>query len=302
MEHMNENKKDSSRGKCCCSHSCSCCCCKRGPTGPMGPRGCRGVTGPQGIPGIQGVEGIQGVTGPTGPQGEQGIQGIQGVQGIQGLQGPSGPTGPQGNTGPTGPMGPTGATGPQGIQGVTGPAGPSSTSNAVIPFTSGNANMVTTDVNGFSVTGYPLTFGFATEDTSVTIHPDMSIDLLQNNNRQQAFSMPMDCYIENIYLTGSLADNITIPEGVTVYPIVQIYHATSDTNIFTPLVATEVRPLLGWNGTVASGNTVSSYLTNIHVPVQAGERILIIGRMITTGVDNLSQGYRIYFSGGMLLT
>lgn len=300
MEHMNENKKEISRGKSCCS--CTCCCCKRGPTGPMGPRGCRGVTGPQGIPGIQGVEGIQGATGPTGPQGEQGIQGIQGVQGVQGLQGPSGPTGPQGNPGPTGPMGPTGATGPQGIQGVTGPAGPSSTSNAVIPFSSGNANMVTTDTNGFSVTGVPLTFGLTTDELAVTIQPDMSIDLLQNNNRQQAFSMPMDCYLENIYMTCTIADAVTIPESVTVYPVIQIYQASSDTNIFTPIAATEVRPLLGWNGTIAAGNTVTSFLKGIHIPVPAGERILIIGKMMTTGIDQLSQGYRIYFSGGILLT
>lgn len=171
----------------------------------------------------------------------------------------------------------------------------------MIPFASGFAPRATTNTLGASSNAIPIGFGLGTYDLDLPILSDLSINLAQNINRQQAFSIPANCNIKSLYISCVNYEAITVPANVTAFPVVQLYKATRDSNTFVPIAETAVTTVNGFSGIVPVGAIDYGSIDNITVPVNAGDRLVVIGKMITTGTGILSQGYRIYYTGGILL-
>jgi hypothetical protein len=232
------------------------------------------------------VGNIRGPQGVQGPQGAAGAKGEQGVAGPAGPQGAAGPTGPQGETGPTGPRGETGPTGAPGTQALT-----------TIPFASHSAPRASTDSAGKPTTVNAITFGGSSP--VVTLASDGSAALTGDN--QDAFSLPFDAVIENIYVTFNTIVDYTFPSGLTVYPFLQLYTASSDSNTFTPIETTKVAVDTGYSGTVPSHTSRAASLKQLNLSLSAGTRILIGGQMEARGSANLARDYYFYITGGISL-
>jgi hypothetical protein len=253
--------------------------------GPQGMQGPQGNPGPAGPAGSQGIQGIQGDTGPEGPAGAQGIQGAKGDTG------PEGPAGPQGVQGAQGDPGPTGPQGPQGPQGNPGSGGGGL---SVVPFASKQAPHISTGATGQPINISVLTFG--AEPPILPVAPNGSITA---RDAQSAFSLPFDTVIESVYITvGTLAD-FNFPSGVTVYPFVQLFAATDESNVFTQIPDTKTVVSAGYSGFVPGNTMRTAFTSQIQAPLSAGTRILIGGAIQLSGSGNLARSYYIYYTGGI---
>jgi hypothetical protein len=243
-----------------------------------------------------GQQGIQGNPGPTGPAGPQGAKGDTGPQGAQGIQGNPGATGP---TGPTGPQGVKGDPGSQGAKGDPGPQGPKGDPGAqariIIPFASQGAPYVGTNANGQPNNVGLLTFS----DRPIILSLAANGTITLGTDEQYVFSLPFDAVIESIYITVGNFGTFTVPSGMTVYPLVQLFAALPESNTFTPIALSKTLPVTGFSGTTQANTMRAGSNSQIGVSLVAGMRLLIGAQMQITG--NLSQRYYFYFTGGIAL-
>lgn len=280
----------------------------------------------------------RGFPGKSARPGPQGNAGPQGIRGEVGETGPTGPTGHDGATGPTGPSGPAGATGaaatiavgtvmsggygeaaitnagtdtaavfdfvlpqgPTGPDGETGPTGPPSINRTMIAFASTHGPSVRTNASGQSLNAAPLGFAFGSAAYTADLSAEGNVNLYTTRDRQFAFSIPYDCTVENIYITCGPWDAQTAPPNGSLIPVVQLFRADAGDNIFTPITETKVMTI-GLIGTNPAGTMTTGSLTNIGTPLSAGDRILIVGMLETTGTSALTRSMYIHFTGGISL-
>lgn len=238
-----------------------------------------GERGKRGKRGHRGHDGSDGAIGPTGPSG-----------------GPTGPTGPSG--GPTGPTGLIGATGPSGgPTGPTGSTGPAGASSAIIPFASGTPDSLVHVLGGVLDTGLVTGFGTSLDGVSVgggTVDLTGGVGIPSN----MAFSMPRGGTLVGLSAFFSLAAAVSaFPANGSI--VVQVYRLTTPDNSFTPvpgaLVTIPLPAGLLPIGTFASG------LSSFAVPVNAGDRLLLVTRVTVTGGPDVATAVTGYVSAGLAI-
>ncbi len=264
-----------------------------GPEGPCGPTGCAGSVGPKGDTGETGAAGLPGPKGDTGETGATGLPGQKGdtgETGAAGLPGPKGDTGATGATGLPGQKGDTGATGaaglpgPKGDTGATGAAGLPG-SSAIIPYASGAPITLTTILGG--LVGLPsfVAFGISTPGLSVL---GATIDTSAIIN--EAFSVPRTGIITDISAFFSTTVALTLV-GASLVVRAQLYSSTAG-NSFAPIPGTMVS-LPDFSGLIGIGTDRSAILSGLSIPVQAGQRLLLVFSASASGLVliNTAVGY-----------
>jgi hypothetical protein len=168
---------------------------------------------------------------------------------------------------------------------------------AIVPFASHSAPRLTTNIAGASTTVAALTFGGSSP--VVALASNGSVALMGEN--QDTFTLPYDAVIENIYVTFNTIIDYMFPPGLTVYPVLQLYDAVQDSNVFMPVAATKLIAEAGYTGAVPSHTPASASLRQLGLYLRAGTRLLIGGRMETAGSANLARDYYFYFTGAIAL-
>jgi hypothetical protein len=192
-------------------------------------------------------------------------------------------------------MGPQGPQGPQGIPGETSSAVGALT---IIPFASHYAFSVSTNSDGTSRMVILMSF-VSNASTSTVISPTGTITLPTAS--QVSFSLPFDCVIESISATIGAASDFVSLDGITVYPYVQLYSASNDSNVFTPLQQAVAFPSQGYSGDIPANTLRYATTTQPTTILPAGTRILIVGKLLTTstGTESMQLNHPCYFSGGI---
>ena len=273
-----------------------------GLTGPRGPMGCPGQRGPVGEPGPAGQQGNPGPVGAQGPQGSSGPTGSQGPDGQQGPVGPQGSQGPIGGQGPIGPQGAQGEAGPAGAQGPVGPQGPQGAPGpgqavAMVPFAPGTPVLCESDSHGHSSSLNLLTFS----NLVPHIYPDADGGFTLHGDQQYCFSLPYAYTLNSVYFTAVVKGPLHLPENVTAYPEIELYHAGAESNHFRPIHGSKTIASPGLTDCVSDYTTLCGAHTGIAACLQPGERILIAARWETRGCGQLCQSGSVYFSGGVSL-
>jgi hypothetical protein len=186
-----------------------------------------------------------------------------------------------------------GPAGPQGVKGDPGPAGLGGFT--IIPFASHTAPYLSTDNSGYSLNVSSLAFGLSYP----AIKLEQNGTIILSGDNQDAFSLPFDAVIENIYVVFNTYVSFTFPDGITVYPFLCLYSAASDDNTFAPLLSTKLRPDTGYSGSVPKHTTRTASVQGIGLSLLAGTRILIGAQMEISGSSNLGRSYYFYFNGGI---
>jgi hypothetical protein len=168
---------------------------------------------------------------------------------------------------------------------------------AVIPFASHTAPRSTTSRTGSATTVSAITFAGASP--VITLASDGTVALSGDN--QDVFSLPFNAVVESIYMTVSTRVDYTFPQGLTVYPFMQLYVAAPSINTFTPIPTTKLIVNTGYSGATPSHTTRAASLRQIGLTLIAGIRILIGGHMEIAGSGTLNRDYNFYFTGGISL-
>ncbi|WP_286312130.1 exosporium glycoprotein BclB-related protein, partial [Thomasclavelia cocleata] len=244
--------------------------------------GADGATGPTGATGNTGADGATGPTGATGSTGADGATGPTGATGNTGADGATGPTGATGNTGADGATGPTGATGSTGADGATGPTGAAG-STSIIPYASGLPITLTTIAGGLIGTPAYLGFGSSGEGLSIVGN---TIDLTNpaGTLTNFAFTLPRDGTITaiNVYFSTTAALSLI---GSTVTINAQLYQSSTPNNTFTAIASSLVSLTPALTGVLSIGSISKGTLTGLSIPVQTGNRILLV---LTASASGLS--------------
>jgi hypothetical protein len=116
---------------------------------------------------------------------------------------------------------------------------------------------------------------------------------------QSVFSAPFNIVIVSIYMTVGVLVDFTFPTGLTVYPYVELFVASSESNVFSPIPQTRTMLSKGYSGTILSSTMHAASTKQIGLTLPAGMRILIGGGIVITGTVNLARSYYIYYTGGI---
>lgn len=171
-------------------------------------------------------------------------------------------------------------------------------SGGMIPFSSGNAPLVGTNVSGAPMNAALLTFSSNSPVIQLGTGNSISMD---TGNMQYAFSLPQDCTLSAIYTTLANWGTFSAPSGTIVTPYVKIYRAEADENVFYPLMETKTKSPIGYRGLVPA-NTLLTASKTPAVKLHAGDRLIIAGMVELEGTANLSQTYYFYYTGGLSFT
>jgi len=164
---------------------------------------------------------------------------------------------------------------------------------SIIPFSSGIVPVVITAIAGGAI-GTVSMVGFGTSIVGVTL-VGTTIDLTSALTGMEAFSVPRAGTITSISATLSATLAATLVGG-TATVRAQIYRAPAGSNIFSPTDAfVDLAPALS---TIAVGTITFGTRNVTPVPVAAGDRLLMVFSLTSTGIvasvtGNASAGINI---------
>lgn len=162
---------------------------------------------------------------------------------------------------------------------------------SIIPFSSGIVPVVLTSLAS-GLIGTVSLVGFGTSIPGVTL-TGTNIDLTAATGTE-AFSVPRAGTITSISASLSATVAVTLTGSATVRA--QIYRAVAGSNVFSPTTAfVDLAPALS---TIAVGTITSGTANVTPVPVAAGDRLLMVFSVTTSGVvatitGNASAGINI---------
>ena len=185
--------------------------------------------------------------------------------------------------------------GPTGLIGPTGPTGPEA-AGAIIPFASGLPVGLTTIIGGLA--GTPALIGFGTSAELLTVL-GATIDLTGSTGLlyNLSFSVPRDGIITSIAGYFSVVIGLTVlSTDITIRA--QLYRSTTPDNVFSPIAGAfvDLAPTLG--GVISIGDISSGINDGLSIPVNSGDRLLLVFSATATGV-NLLNAITGYASGGV---
>jgi len=192
-----------------------------------------------------------------------------------------------------------GKRGKRGHRGATGPTGPTGLagSSAIIPFASGDPDTLVHVLGGLADTGAVVGFGSSLSAIALgsgTVDLTGGVGIPSN----MAFSMPRAGTLVQLSAFFSLAALVALfPAGGEV--TVQVYRSTTPNNIFSP-VPTAVVTLPLPAGPLAIG-TFASGTTAISVPVNNGDRLLLVARVTVVGTPDVATTVVGYVSAGLAI-
>ncbi|MEK4091756.1 exosporium glycoprotein BclB-related protein [Viridibacillus sp. FSL H8-0110] len=155
---------------------------------------------------------------------------------------------------------------------------PAPTTGTMVPFSSGTVPVILATLAG-GLVGTTSLVGFGTAIPGVSL-VGTNIDLSAATGTE-AFSVPRAGSITSIsaYLSATAALNLI---GGTATVRAQIYRAVAGTNVFNPTTAfVDLTPALS---TIAIGTITSGTANVAPVPVAAGDRLLMVYSVTTTGI------------------
>lgn len=164
---------------------------------------------------------------------------------------------------------------------------------SIIPFSSGIVPVVLTAIAGGAI-GTVSMVGFGTSIVGVTL-VGTNIDLTAATTGMEAFSVPRAGTITSISATLSATVAATLVGG-TATVRAQIYRAPAGSNLFSPTDAfVDLAPALS---TIAVGTITFGTRNVTPVPVAAGDRLLMVFSLTSTGIvaavtGNASAGINI---------
>ncbi len=148
--------------------------------------------------------------------------------------------------------------------------------SAIIPFSSGDSVAVTSLALG--LVGLPAFIGFGNSQQGL-VALGATIDLFGLDN--YSFSMPRDGVLTSlaVQFTATLGLNLGLGESVTLRT--EIYRNTGLDNTFAPTgVAVDI-PI---TSTLAIGAVLKGSNSGFNVPVNAGDRLLLVSSITTQGL------------------
>ncbi len=244
----------------------------RGPEGCRGPRGCQGAEGPEGPMGPRGPKGCPGEKGCKGEDGKRGERGCRGEMGPTGSRGPKGEQGLQGLRGPQGIQGNVGPQGAQGVQGPIGDPGPAGGSS-IIPFSSGLPVELRVQANGLP--GIPALLGHGTAGNTLEALGDaIDITFPEPALINFAFLMPRDGILKAIAASFSFTTNEYLGSERL---FIRAHLFAGNANLFTglPGAFVDLEPVIN-NNRIEIGNFSKALVDNLNIPLNAGQRLLLI--------------------------
>lgn len=203
--------------------------------------------------------------------------------------GDDGQDGRRGRRGHRGHLGPTGPTGPSG-DGLVG--------SSIIAFASGLPDSLVHVVGGLADFGAVIGFG-SSLDTVFVGDPTLDLTGGFGSALNMAFSMPRDGTLVQLAAFFSIVTEVeAFPAGGSI--IAQIYRSSTPDNIFTAVPGALVTIPLPAGvlvvGTHASGTAAFS------VPVDAGDRLLLVARVTVIGGTDIDTTVDGYVSAGLAIT
>ena len=168
--------------------------------------------------------------------------------------------------------GPQGARGPRGFRGPKGRPGDPSP-GAVIPFSSGNTQVILTTVVG-ALPGTGLMAAVGASDTLNGIVAGAGGELVLPEGNL-AFSLPRDAVITaiNVFFTNTLPLTLC---GSVLRITAQLYYSAAPGNVFLPLAGTRVDLSPTLSGNVSANNIFTGSAQNLNVNVSRGTRLLLV--------------------------
>lgn len=159
---------------------------------------------------------------------------------------------------------------------------PPASTGAIIPFASGIVPVVLASIGGGLVdTGAIVGFGTAIPAIPITL-TGTTIDLTTLGVINEAFSVPRTGTLTAISASFTATAALALTGTATVNA--EIYRAPAGSNIFTATgVSVDLAPPITGLG-VAVGDTFSGTASNFSVPVAAGDRLLMVFTLRSSGV------------------
>ncbi|MBM7554010.1 exosporium glycoprotein BclB-related protein [Thalassobacillus pellis] len=185
--------------------------------------------------------------------------------------------------------------GPQGIQGEPGVPG----AGAIIPFSSGTPSEMTMVLD--DVVGTASLLGFGNSANDVTIAEDGTISLTgaEGLALNMAFSVPREgtitsiaAYFSTLAAVDLLGSEITISA--------QLYRSAAPaTDQFTPIEGASVDLAPALTGTIEIGTSLQGLTDGLEIPVEPGDRLLMVFTATVTGGAPLAVVVTGYSSAGV---
>ena len=168
---------------------------------------------------------------------------------------------------------------------------------AIIPFASAFGRVTSTTISGTPKTGIPIGFGSSYPSILLGNEGNINIGL---DGANMGFILPREGIITGISGFYSLVNDVTIPSCNIVIVSVEIYKSIPGSNNFTPIVGTllDLSPALT---DISKCGVVGSSTKELSVPVLAGERILLVGKIRMIGASATEISVNLSFSGGIAI-
>ncbi|MGG7178575.1 hypothetical protein ACQPU1_13320 [Clostridium paraputrificum] len=168
---------------------------------------------------------------------------------------------------------------------------------AIIPFASAYGRVASTTISGNPKTGTPL--GFGSSYPSILLGNEGSINI-DSDGANMGLILPREGIITGISGFYSLVNDVTIPSCNIVIVSLELYKSILGSNNFTPIVGTllDLSPALT---DISRAGVVGSATKELAIPVLAGERILLVGKIRMTGVSATEISVNLSFSGGIAI-
>ncbi|MEB2300136.1 hypothetical protein LAV72_10950 [Lysinibacillus xylanilyticus] len=156
---------------------------------------------------------------------------------------------------------------------------------SIIPFSSGTVPVILTAILGGAI-GTVSEVGFGTSIPGVTL-AGTNIDVTSAILGTEAFSVPRAGTITSISASFSATVALTLVGGTATIRA-QIYRAPAGSNVFSPTDAfVDLAPALS---TIAVGTIAFGTRNVTPVPVAAGDRLLMVFSVTTTGLAAIITG------------
>jgi BclB C-terminal domain-containing protein len=281
----------------------------RGPMGPAGapgiagPTGAAGATGPAGPAGADGQDGATGATGPAGADGQDGGSSTTGSSFLSGLGIPGLGDGVDGDTyldTLTGKvwkrvddlwtiagslLGPQGEPGADGTDGTNGTNGTNGTGGSTLLSSGGTARSMTTILGGLvgTVAVLPLSGATSADGVSPT---GGAISAVTGGAAPLVQPVQSDTTITGMSarFVSSLGLSLV---GSTVDVSAQIWKATGSSGDLQPVAGTKCNAG-SLSSVISVGNVFECTLTNLTVPLQAGDDAVIVFSSTASGLSLLN--------------
>jgi hypothetical protein len=182
------------------------------------------------------------------------------------------------------------------MRGATGSSG-----SSLVPFASSIENAPPLFADAYGNATSILALNSSNSASYSRIEPQSDGRVLLSHETQQAFSLPFDAVIENVFFTVGAVNSGSMQDAMRVYPCVQIYSAGSESNAFSPLDSARAVAARPFSGSFEPSELRMGYQKGIGARLEAGTRIFIGGFIQSEGEGDLTAAMALTFTGSLAI-